>query len=46
MILMNAILGINGFIWSEIVADILNTIVAFIIFVNVNKRIIEKNNLL
>ena len=41
MILMNAILGINGFIWSEIVADLANAIVAFIIFVKVNKKIAE-----
>lgn len=38
MIIMNAILGINGFIFSAIVADFLNTIVAFIIFKKVNKR--------
>jgi len=39
MIVMNLIWKINGFIWSEIVADMLNAIVAFIIFKYVNKNI-------
>ena len=37
MLIMNAIWGIDGFTWSEMVADVSNTIVAFIIFWNVNK---------
>ena len=41
---MNVIWGLNGFVWSEIVADLLNAINAFIILWCVNKKIIESES--
>ena len=39
MIAMNAIWGLNGLIWSQLVADFLNAVIAFIIFRRVDSSI-------
>ena len=37
MLLMNAIWGMGGLIWSQLVADALNALVACLIFYKVNR---------
>ena len=37
MIAMNAIWGLNGLIWSQLVADFLNAVIAFIIFRRIDR---------
>ena len=39
MILMNRIWGLNGLIWSQLVADFLNAVIAFIIFRRIDSNI-------
>jgi len=39
LLLMNAILGINGIIWTQMIADILNVIVSYIIYFMVIRKI-------
>ena len=39
MIGMNLIWGLNGLIWSQLVADFLNAVIAFIIFRRVDSNI-------
>ena len=39
MIAMNAIWGLNGLIWSQLVADFMNAVIAFIIFRRVDSSI-------
>ena len=39
MIVMNLIWGLNGLIWSQLVADFLNAVIAFIIFRRVDSSI-------
>ena len=41
MILMNRIWGLNGLIWSQLVADFLNAVIAFIIFRRVDSGIVS-----
>lgn len=39
MLLMNAIWGLGGLIWSQLVADALNALVACLIFYKVNSSL-------
>ena len=41
MILMNHIWAIDGFTWSQLVSDILNTVVCIVIFILVNKILMK-----
>ena len=38
MLLMNSVLGMDGLIWSQLVADAVNSIVAIIIFIKVTRN--------
>ena len=42
MILMNHILGLDGFTWSQLVSDALNIVVCIVIFILVNKKMMNK----
>ena len=39
MLLMNLILGVNGLIWSQLVADSINALIAMLIFFKVSNKI-------
>ena len=39
LLLMNAIFGISGIIWTQMIADILNVIVSYIIYFRVIRNI-------
>lgn len=39
MLLMNLILGVNGLIWSQVVADSINALIALVIFFKVSNKI-------
>ena len=43
MILMNHIWNINGFTWSQLVADALNIVICLFIFILVNKKITQRH---
>ena len=42
MLIMNAVWNLDGLVWSQLVADVMNASVAFVIFRNVNIRICGK----
>ncbi len=44
MLIMNSVWGMDGLIWSQLVADVLNTIVAIGIYMKVNRSIIRDND--
>ena len=39
MLLMNGIWGLTGLIWSQLVADAVNAIIALLIYLKVNKQL-------
>ena len=41
MLVMNNVLGIDGLIWSQLVADVINTIVVLAVYRRVSSRLIE-----
>jgi len=41
MILMNRIWGLNGLIWSQLVADFLNAVIAFFIYRRIDSGIVK-----
>ena len=42
MIVMNLILALNGLVWSQLIADVINTVVSFMIFRHVEQTIIRE----
>jgi Na+-driven multidrug efflux pump len=42
MIVMNLILGLNGLVWSQLIADVINTVVSFMIFRHVEQTIMRE----
>ena len=42
MLLMNAVWQLDGLVWSQLVADALNSVAAFVIFRKVNGAICQK----
>ena len=42
MIFLNYIWGLNGFIWSQFVADSINAVTAFLIYTRVDGKIREQ----
>lgn len=42
MIVMNLILGLNGLVWSQLIADVINTLVSFMIFRHVEQTIMRE----
>lgn len=43
MVIMNALLDLNGLVWSQLVADVLNSVIAMTVYLKVRK-IINGNN--
>ena len=41
MLLFNAVFGMEGLIWSQTVADVLNAVVAYIIYIRVHNKIVK-----
>jgi Na+-driven multidrug efflux pump len=46
MLILNHIWGLNGFIWSQLVADSINAVTAFLIYTRVDGKIREQMNLM
>ena len=44
MLIMNSIWGLTGLIWSQLVADVLNSAIALLIFIRINNKITRKEN--
>ncbi len=42
MIVMNLILGLNGLVWSQLIADVINTVASFMIFRHVEQTIMRE----
>ncbi|MBR6103252.1 MAG: MATE family efflux transporter [Ruminococcus sp.] len=43
MLLMNLIFGLDGLVWSQLVADAINALVAYLIFLKVSRRITSES---
>ena len=44
MLFMNKLWGMKGFTWSQLVADVINAVISYIVYININKSIEEDMN--
>ena len=43
MIVMNIIFGLKGLVWSQLASDVINTAIALMIFLRVEKTIMRES---
>ena len=44
MLFMNKLWGMKGFTWSQLVADVINAVISYIVYIKINKSIEEDMN--
>lgn len=44
MLFMNSLWGMKGFTWSQLVADVINAVISYIVYIKINKSIEEDMN--